>query len=263
MGGLGNQMFQIAKAHAEGIRTNGEVKFFLPKSVFWDYINPLSKYHTILRNCRFSFKTFDANKIIENQFTYAPLEAKGGNTLFWGYFQSNKHFKGFERQIRSIFSIPILIKGYFKFKYPSVFHDHSISIHIRRGDFLKYPEIHSTLALEYYIKSLEKIPKKGPIFLFSDDMNWVKSSWPNLDAIYVNEKFDYMELWLMSLCQHHILSNSTFSWWAYFLSERKNAVTVAPSLWFGPKGEDAKDLYQEDWLLTQVKYQDGKLILDE
>jgi len=263
MGGLGNQMFQISKAIVEGYKLNRKVKFFLPKDQFVRNLNPFSKYHTILRNCEFSYKTFDAEKVIESQFTFAPLDPVKGNTLFWGYFQSSKHFKGYEHQIRQFFSIPLLIRWYFRLKYPAVFRENSISIHIRRGDFLNFPEIHSSLDLNYYKKALEKLSTKGSIFVFSDDLDWVKAEWPELKGTYVHEKFDYLELWLMSLCQHHVISNSTFSWWASYLCERKKSMTVAPSLWFGPKGENAQDLYEEHWILTQVKYADGKLILNE
>lgn len=263
MGGLGNQMFQIAKALVEGYKLNRRVKFFLPRNQFMDLLHPLSRFHTILRNCELSFKTFDAEKIIEHQFTYAPLAPVEGNTLFWGYFQSSKHFVGFEHEIRQFFAIPSFFKWYFKIKYPAIFKENSISIHIRRGDFLNFPEIHSSLELNYYKKSLEKIAQKGDIFIFSDDLDWVKAEWPELKATFVQEKFDYLELWLMSLCQHHVISNSTFSWWASFLCDRRNSITVAPSLWFGPKGENAKDLYEQHWILTKVKYADGKLILDE
>ena len=76
-------------------------------------------------------------------------------------------------------------------------------------------------------------------------------------VIFVNEPEDYLELWLMGLCQNHIMSNSTFSWWGTFLNKKLNKKIVAPSRWFGPRGPEAKDIYESYWTTIPCDWVEG------
>ena len=98
------------------------------------------------------------------------------------------------------------------------------------------------------------------VFVFSDDHDFVKENLNFPDVVYVNESEDWEELWLMGLCNNHIISNSTFSWWGVFLNQDKNKKIVAPSTWFGPKGPNAKDIYESYWSVVPTKWEEGGLI---
>lgn len=263
MGGLGNQMFQISKALAEGEKHHRKVIFFLPKNKILEYLHPFSKYQTIFKSLNFSFQTKEFDKILEKSFTYQPLNPGNRNTQFWGYFQSSKHFYGLESTIASYFAIPKLIKTYLSLRYPGILEEHSLAIHIRRGDYLLYPERHSVLDLSYYYHSLQKIPMARKLYVFSDDLAWVKQHFKVDNAIFVDEKLDFMALWMMSMCHHRIISNSTFSWWADFLCQRENKITIAPSEWFGPQGENSQDIYEGHWTITKVIFTNGALVCNE
>lgn len=138
------------------------------------------------------------------------------------------------------------------------------SIHIRRGDYLLYPDKHPVVSNEYLQQAIRYISKHSGIhqfMVFSDDIPYCKSIFSILD--YCGFVFDYSEdrtekedLELMSGCEHHIISNSTFSWWAAWLNLNPNKIVVSPSKdnWFGPGNAhlDTSDLIPESWI--QIKY---------
>ena len=118
---------------------------------------------------------------------------------------------------------------------------------MRRGDYLNYPHIHPVCDVSYYQKGLENIKDIQNILVFSDDISWCKN---NLNFPYPThyiEETDVTELWLMSLCKHNIIANSTFSWWGAWLNNNKDKVVVGPTKWFGPslQHEDTSDILPE------------------
>ncbi|NCQ11249.1 MAG: alpha-1,2-fucosyltransferase, partial [Bacteroidetes bacterium] len=117
----------------------------------------------------------------------------------------------------------------------------SVSLHIRRGDYVdnKY---FAQIPLEYYYNSIELIENKFPnssYYVFSDNLNWVKNNFKtnvNLHFVDANDSStDFMELYLMSKCNHNIIANSTFSWWGAWLNKNPDKIVIAPKVWFGDK----------------------------
>jgi hypothetical protein len=145
-------------------------------------------------------------------------------------------------------------------KYPQLLQPNTLSLHVRRSEYLQFPEIHPTITLEYIQEALKLIGDYSTVFVFSDDHDFVKENLNFPDVVYVNESEDWEELWLMGLCNNHIISNSTFSWWGVFLNQDKNKKIVAPSTWFGPKGPNAKDIYESYWSVVPTKWEEGGLI---
>ena len=264
MGGLGNQLFQISKAYVEALKTNRPALFLLKKNDWRKVLSPFSYQNTIYRKLKFTQRSKEYVTIEENDFSYKPLEPLESASLFWGYYQSSKHLENYKSEIQQLFAVPALLKWWFSIKYPAVFKPNSVAVHIRRGDYLNFPEKHAVLSMDYFFKAIEKFPERSQIIIFSDDKAFVKKHW-KLDEqpIWVNERFDFLELWLMSLCNHQIISNSSFSWWGSFLNVRTNKRVIAPSEWFGPQGCDATDIYEENWELINVTYQKGQLLPNE
>ena len=130
-----------------------------------------------------------------------------------------------------------------------------ISVHIRRGDYLNsVNRMHlGVCTLEYYQKAIEIIKQRvdNPSFLFfSDDTDWVKENFilGKSDMIVENEDIPpFWYIYLMSLCSHNIMSNSTFSWWGNFLNTNPEKVTIAPRCWY--LDENNPHFYGDNWTL--------------
>jgi hypothetical protein len=134
----------------------------------------------------------------------------------------------------------------------------SVSLHVRRGDYLINPRAKQLLVVcdaEYYLKSVEIMSSKVErphFYIFSDDIKWAKENiiMP-FKTTFVGEngpRKSYEDLRLMSLCKHNIIANSSFSWWGAWLNENPNKIVIAPKQWFRSSEKDTKDLIPESWL---------------
>lgn len=259
MGGLGNQLFQAAHAIAQGISHNREV-VFVPKS--W---TPMQGRQTenylnnIFRNLKFVESIDEFEKVSEGPWEYVDVFVKDTDTVFDGYFQSSKNFLGHDDRIRNIFSPTDEFVSEMHEKNPQLKKDNTLSVHIRRGDCFMNPDIHPIATEKYIENALKEVGVYTHVFVFSDDKEWVKENLKFDNVTYVDDE-DYREMWLMSLCKNNIIVNSTFSWWASFLNTTPNKKIVAPSIWFGPRGpRNYKDIYESNWIVLDVKYEDGWL----
>lgn len=258
-GGLGNQLFQISHALSQGFSHNRET-VFLPKSrTELQGNNTINYIGNIYSKLKFVDNFTDYDIVQEKSFNYNRISPTEKNTLFDGYFQSSKYFSEHKKQIIDMFSPPnLFIEKIYK-KYPELNEKKTLSLHIRVGDYLKYPDIHPIISENYIKKALKVIGDYSHIFLFSDNYEFSKNI-ELRNKIIISEK-DYEELWLMSLCQNNIISNSTFSWWGSFLNKNNTKIVVAPSLWFGPNGpKNYEDIYEKNWKIVDVIYEDGNLV---
>ena len=264
MGGLGNQLFQIAKAKAEGLKNNLDVFFRTNAFIPMEGNQPKKYINNIYRNINFDDTKKPIVRMNEKTFSYYENNTiYNESTEFYGYYQSSKNFLNFRNEIKSLFLPTNEFKEKLKNLYPLIFEENSIAIHIRRGDYLKIPTILPVIDKCYFDNCLEQI-KYSHIFIFSNDKEWVQEnmSYDNSSIIYNLE--DYEELWAMSLCNHNIISNSSFSWWAAYLNENNNQKVFCPSLWFGNNGEkNYLDIYEDGWIKINVKYNNGKLIYED
>ena len=203
----------------------------------------------------------------EKKFSYNPIpETKHGLELN-GYFQSEKYFKHNKTEIIKLFTeYKNNIIEKLNNKLPD--NKNTISIHIRRTDYLKLQHAHVVQDDEYYKNALEILSKKldfkTPIDLnneytfviFSDDIEWCKKHtlfMPFKNILFMSGNSAIEDLYLMSMCTHNIIANSTFSWWSSYLNTNNDKITVAPKKWFNPnyiKEEEYKDIYCEDWLVV-------------
>jgi hypothetical protein len=134
-------------------------------------------------------------------------------------------------------------------KYHNLLDDNTCSVHIRRGDYLRFPNDHPTLLNDYYFKSFDKMKKNTKFIVFSDDITWCKDNIKGNNMFYIEDETDYVNLILMSLCKHNIIANSSFSWWGAWLNKNKNKKVIAPKIWFGPnKNLNTKDLIPNKWI---------------
>ena len=137
--------------------------------------------------------------------------------------------------------------------------DQAVSIHIRRGDYLlprHWANTGSVCQLPYYKNAIAEMENRitGPsYYVFSDDISWVKENIPLKKAVYVtwNKGEDsWQDMMLMSHCRHHIICNSTFSWWGAWLNPRKEKIVIAPCRWFQHK--ETPDMYPKEWIKVPI-----------
>lgn len=248
-GRLGNQMFQYASL--VGIASRHGYEYCLPP----DNVINSSGYDTNLFKC---FKIPHAKQCITNfkklsesttRLDKEIWEHCPDNVNLFGYFQTELYFKHIEDKIRSSFifidDIYENAKEILKYK---IGNSEVISVHVRRGDYL-LSDGHIKLSPQYYEVGLELLPKDIPVMIFSDGLDWCKSQ-----KVFDGNRFFFMEgnctevdLCLQSLCNYHIIANSSFSWWGAWLA--KSNKVIAPKTWFGVEGKDTYDLYLKDWII--------------
>jgi len=176
-----------------------------------------------------------------------------------GYWQSEKYFKPIETIIRKEFQLKRSLSTIGSAWAKKINDCISVSLHIRRGDYitdLKTHQVHGVCSLDYYQKAVDDILQSTPdakFFIFSDDLDWVRQ---NVDFIrsaeYVEieeDTQDEEELILMSLCQHHIIANSSYSWWGAWLGDYSKKSIYAPRQWFAEIEVDPTSKYPSGWIL--------------
>jgi hypothetical protein len=102
------------------------------------------------------------------------------------------------------------------------------------------------------MKGVKKVGMDKKFLIFSDDIQWCKQNFPEMkNFVYIEGQKDYEDFLLMSLCNHNIICNSSFSWWAAWINQNSNKIVIAPKKWFGPAYShfDTKDLYCDGWIL--------------
>jgi hypothetical protein len=253
-GRLANQMFQFASVLGMGRKLGYDVKF--PSENFIQG-NPHDYNGGKLRECfDIPDSYFESNSIISPQIKYVYNEeffTYNENFLSFpddidirGYYQTEKYFIAIREELLSCFIFKKEIIDSCNIEIDS----NSVSIHVRRGDYVNYPNQHPTQSLEYYKKALEIIGK-NKVYVFSDDINWCKENmdWKEYDMIFLEIDNPYHSLYLMSKCSDNIIANSSFSWWAAWLNPSPNKKVVAPKIWFGPGiPKDTSDVCSHLWI---------------
>jgi len=261
MGGLGNQMFQIAHAYAQSKRSKVDLKF-RKKSKTNNQGNTPEKYlKNIYRNIK--FEDFDNTDLIHrSNWDFKEISPNPNYSIeFQGYFQSSKNFYGYDKEIKNLFHPSSFFIEKINLKYNNIINDKNIIIHIRRGDYLKFPYIHPVIDVSYIEKCLEQINNFKDIYIVTDDKSWVKQNLKFIEFKLVDDLEDYEDLWLLSLFKNIIMSNSSFSWWGSFLNCVEDPNIFVPNMWFGPNGEkNIDDIYEKNWKKINVNFESGKLV---
>ncbi len=244
-GGLGNQMFQIAAAVGVSCKHFYDygINFDLPHSCIQGH--PPTKYKDNL------FNTIPTTDIVpqtfhkEPHFHYHAIPASAEDVLIWGYFQSDKYFEGFNEEVKKLFTFPEDVVKKIDGRLDQI-DKHTVGVHVRRGDYLRFPTIHPTCSVEYYKQAFSKFDDCCFI-VASDDIPWCEQNLDGDNVIFSNCTSELEDMYLLSQCNSSILSNGSFAWWGSFLGKDKSKV-IAPEVWFGPDGyQDYQDIYCEQW----------------
>lgn len=274
-GGLGNQMFQYAFLLALRERDN-EVRLFLACDK-WEHeagfeLNRVFgiEHERCLWEFLYSRMTYPFRKLFYlfhkrycgRNFRYGEEDLKvEGVGAYYGTWQSEKYFLPVQAKVRDAFRFDLsrlnkeskdvlatIAKTQAEGRMP-------VSVHVRRGDYQSEAfknGFGNCCPLAYYKRAIEymKEQTKNPLFVFfSDDMTWVRENISIGDAIYVehNRTLDaWQDMFLMTQCRHHIIANSTFSWWGAWLNERTDKIVVAPKRWWYTVERD--DVVPQNWI---------------
>ncbi len=174
-----------------------------------------------------------------------------------GYWQSEKYFKDIEDTVRKEFTLKHPTDPAGEAVLAAIRECESVSLHVRRGDYVSNPiynRFHGVCTAEYYNKAVEQIAaavEKPCIFVFSDDLDWprrnLRLNYPTTFVDHNGEDKDYRDMRLMSQCKHHIMANSSFSWWGAWLCTNPDKIVIAPKKWFNDPNMDTSDLMPESW----------------
>ena len=286
IGGLGNQMFQYAIGRALSLRFG--VPLILDASDFVRYKLhhgfelprlfkvPMSiatpddmkhvlgwQYTQIVKRLlvRPFFKHLrPKNFIVEPHFHHwSGINNLAASSYLYGYWQSASYFNDFENVIRSDFQFKNPLDEHNKDVAGLITNSNSISLHIRRGDYANNSQNllrHGLCSVGYYQNAVEFILHHvvdPTIFVFSDDIDWARHNLnlcvPSYFISHNTGPDSYIDMQLMSLCRHHIIANSSFSWWGAWLASWEKQIVIAPQPWFEDAQMDARDLTLPNWHL--------------
>jgi hypothetical protein len=253
-GGLGNQMFQIAATYALSLKHNGEY-FVNLKDCYTPNQGTVSiNYKNTIFSKVNDYENFEQFHIYqEPNFSYGELPWSK-RLLLIGSFQSEKYFIDYREEILNLFQLPDEAKQ----KVSEYLNNIGVnpnrkltSIHIRRGDYLKFSQFHALCSVEYYNEAISIIKNYGDSdFIFiSDDIEWVKENFNGDGYFYSDLNDDILDLTLQTICDNNIIANSSFSWWGAWLNQSEDKKVIAPKEWFGPAGhKDIQDVIPNNWV---------------
>ena len=279
-GGLGNQLFQYAYGRALAKSNNSALKLDLSMFEHYEWheysLKPFDIKATIaskaesqiMKGENLSFYTRIKRKIFAK-----PVVLQEENLLFnsnylnlkdpaylAGYWQSEKYFSAIDNLIREDFQITVPPSPANQKMLTRIKRSNAVSLHIRRGNYVQIDfvnTVHGTCSMEYYTEAMDLMSSKvsNPVaYIFSDDIPWAKENLHlKFETVFVDindAKTDYEDLRLMSACRHHILANSTFSWWGAWLNNDADKMVIAPKIWFADnsKNDQTTDLIPKEWV---------------
>ena len=285
MGGLGNQLFQIYTTMALSIEMKTSFNFPRNKletdkrsDTYWDsFLKELNKNTSVIDIKKLKYPVYKEKEFKYNKIQISPdIIKKHGDIMLYGYFQSYKYFdkeyKNISRYIGLDESrLEVRSKYYKKYEKSNV-----ISLHFRMGDYKALQNCHPILGDEYYINSIKFILNKMRsntkwtilYFCEEEDIDEINNKVDKIKSQCVEylhgqgqgqeldferggepKMEDWRQLLLMSCCQHNIIANSSFSWWAAYFNTNHDKVVCYPENWFGPQlsQHDTSNMCPKSW----------------
>ncbi len=283
--GLGNQMFQYAfyvalKHHQPDTKIDASIYRHRPSHNGYELerIFAIHPEHATITECNqladvrkdlFSEirRALGWGKRTTGQLVIEPDPAQGwcpellhaDNCYLQGYWQSEKYFAEVKEQVRQDFQFCLPLSPEDEQWAKQIQNSNSVSVHIRRGDYLKKRRVedYNVCSVSYYrsaVKTIQAQVEHPVFYVFSDEPEWGKAQeiFPE-GTIFVSghtgEKA-YIDMQLMSLCRHHIIANSSFSWWGAWLGQQEETITIAPDTWF--RNRPRPDIIPQEWTTIDV-----------
>jgi hypothetical protein len=200
------------------------------------------------------------NKKVSVEKPFEKIRAFRNNCYYDGYWQSENYFWPIKDIIRKDLTINFDLDEANKNVAQEISKTTSISLHVRRGDYLSIEsnaKIFNLCDLDYYLRAIEIVKEKIPnpvFYVFSDDISWTKEVFKddNFKIVDINPDNPNADMYLMSQCKHNIIANSTFSWWGAWLNTNELKLIIAPKKWYLNNKLNTKcvrNLIPENWLV--------------
>lgn len=195
----------------------------------------------------------------ERAFTFdARVQQVQGDTYFEGYWQSARYFADIAHELRREIRLQLPLPAHLQAIGARIAGGGCISVHVRRGDYISNPYASAHFApcdAGYYtaaVRMLRADVPEAPVVIFSDDIAWARAHVRAAgEVLHVPaEPADHpaVHLHLMAMCQHQVIANSSYSWWAAWLNQRPGRRVIAPQRWFNDPAMDTRDLIPSDWI---------------
>ncbi len=192
------------------------------------------------------------------QYDEQVLNTNVLSTYMKGYWQSEKYFEDVEKNIRQDFTFKTSISAHLLPLVDEIQEKNSVCFHLRRLHGFADGKVnnegvafHGSSGMVYYKKAIEILAEKEKnlhFYIFSDSPSWAKENIKlSFPITFMEGNKDYEDLQLMSLCKHHIIANSSFSWWSAWLNANPAKIVCAPDEWFADKSVNTKDIYPSSW----------------
>jgi hypothetical protein len=282
-GGLGNQMFQYAAGRSLSLRIGSELRLDISELKN----DPIRSYGLSRFSIQENFVSDRELRLVKkpshhlrNFLVDVRCRLAGGfalcserepgtgfdpgffslpdNRYLDGYWQSENYFLPVQEIIRQEFTVGTEPDPDNRNMAARISSSDAVALHIRRGDYVTDPKTnrdHGTCSMKYYASAMETITDKvkNPLFfIFTDDPVWVRKNFTpagNHLLVSINDPGNSAEdLRLMTLCRHHIIANSSFSWWGAWLCRNPGKIVCAPELWFSSLKKDTRDLIPPGWI---------------
>lgn len=233
LGGLGNQMFEVATVCA--LAWDNDAEPYFP-----DYI-PLRPHSKSLSQVLYRCALYPPEEKITCEWVtpvygYKPIPFTNGMKVS-GYSQSEKYFAHYRDRLVDFFAPKAKDLRYIKKKYKSILsHPYTVCIHVRyyfaekpdEPAFRQYDE-------EYYEKAMALFQNNALFVVISDNIKFAKKVIPlnGRDVVFIENEPHYIDFFLQTLCKHNIIANSTFSWWGAWLNQNPEKIVIRPKVWIG------------------------------
>lgn len=282
LGGLGNQIFQYAfylalkeqfrsvKADLHDFENYPLHNGFELERIFKVPLKKASKFEvSILDSNNRLFWSRKIRRLLQVRNAYQEEKTLFGydvqlfedrrSKLLWGYWQNINYVDRIEPQLRKILTFPeetnernLNIQGLI-----NAAEGKAVALHVRRGDYLKDPFLGGLANQLYYEDAIRTISKhiKDPVFfIFSDDIQWCRENLQLRKAHFIdwnNGNKSFRDMQLISLCDHAIIPNSSFSWWGAWLNDKPRKMIIAPETWYRPEfgTVPTKTMHPDNWIL--------------
>ena len=289
VGGLGNQMFQYAAALGLAVRQGRALKMEVSafeacdkRSYQLDCLKVPQDLYTglplfqpgsnsiaarVIRKIKrdvFKASAFRKGVYCQPHFHFDPafFKLSGVEILLNGYFQSPRHFESVAELLRERFQ-PVAPLSAMAADWAAKIAASpcSVSLHVRRGDYLQAPHAaqHDALDRDYYDRAVNLVRdlagREVEFFLFSDEPDFIAEAFAGLPGAHVvrsDPSTSWEDMFLMARCRHNIIANSSYSWWGAWLNPAQGKRVIAPARWFTPDRLatcNVLDLYPDDWIL--------------
>ena len=285
MGGLGNQLFQYAAGlslaihHQQGLKLD---RSFLDEvqddpnftqrvyeldcfGINGPFASPREVARFIKPRSFIPKVSFKIKQLIDKQeykqeksHAFDPAFFSGNSSVYLdGYWQSEHYFKAIATELRSHLTFKAPLSSGNQSLANRIKEVNAVSLHVRRGDYVTNAHTnthHGTCDLSYYeaaIAHIHTLVENPVFFVFSDDPQWAEKNLKLQGATFIQHntgKNSYIDMQLMSYCQHHIIANSSFSWWGAWLNPSIHKAVIAPQKWFNAAHLATHDLIPETWI---------------